>query len=40
MLPEKNAVFRIIQLTPPKTKKVTMKDLEKAFGGPVEIIDK
>ena len=40
MLPEKNAVFRIIQLTPPKTKKVTMKDIEKAFGGPVEIIDK
>ena len=40
MLPEKNVVFRIIQLTPPKTKKVTMKDIEKAFGGPVEIIDK
>lgn len=38
MLPEKNVVFRIIQLTPPK--KVTMKDIEKAFGGPVEIIDK
>lgn len=38
MLPEKNIVFRIIQLTPPK--KVTMEDIEKAFGGPVEIIDK
>lgn len=38
ILPEKNIVFRIIQLTPPK--KVTMKDIEKAFGGPVEIIDK
>lgn len=38
MLLEKNVVFRIIQLTPPK--KVTMKDIEKAFGGPVEIIDK
>ena len=38
MLLEKNVAFRIIQLTPPK--KVTMKDIEKAFGGPVEIIDK
>ena len=38
MLPEKNIIFRIIQLTPPK--KVKMKDIEKAFGGPVEIIDK
>ena len=38
MLLEKNVGFRIIQLTPPK--KVTMKDIEKAFGGPVEIIDK
>lgn len=38
MLPKKNVVFRIIQLTPQK--KVTMKDIEKAFGGPVEIIDK
>lgn len=37
MLPEKNAVFRIIQLTPPK--EITMKDIEKAFGGPVKIIE-
>lgn len=37
MLPEKNVVFRIIQLTPPK--EITMKDIEKAFGGPVKIIE-
>lgn len=37
MLPEKNIVFRIIQLTPPK--EITMKDIEKAFGGPVKIIE-
>lgn len=37
ILPEKNVVFRIIQLTPPK--EITMKDIEKAFGGPVKIIE-
>lgn len=37
MLPEKNVIFRIIQLTPPK--EITMKDIEKAFGGPVKIIE-
>jgi hypothetical protein len=37
MLPEKNVVFRIIRLTPPK--EITMKDIEKAFGGPVKIIE-
>ena len=38
VFPKKNIIFRIIQLTPPNN--VTMKDIEIAFGGPVEIIDK
>lgn len=38
ILAKDGIIFRIIQLTPPK--EITMKDIEKAFGGPVKIIDK
>ena len=37
MLPIDNTIFSIIRLTP--IKKVTMKDIEKKFGEPIEIID-
>lgn len=37
ILPEKDIVFRVIQLTPPK--EITMKDIEEKFGGPVKIVE-
>ena len=37
ILPEKDIVFRVIQLTSPK--EITMKDIEEKFGGPVKIVE-